>query len=123
MQHLQPLQPLQQRITLRLGRQQSLAFGGGLQAARGAGQQGFALRGVVQRGRHGMAEHRLQRGRQLHVELEHQPAGVFHRALHLGGEFRCWVDERRVFRVAARMPWVWAAEIGASFVPAGEGEG
>ena len=25
-----------------------------------------------------------------------------------GGQWRCWVDDERVFRVAAHLPWVWA---------------
>jgi len=57
-----------------------------------------------------------------HVPVEFRPGsgldGVRHRVLHLGGDFRCWVDQGRVFRVACRMPWVWAAEIGPTFVPA-----
>ncbi|KGN30509.1 hypothetical protein N802_06750 [Knoellia sinensis KCTC 19936] len=44
-------------------------------------------------------------------------AGIRHRVLALGGEFRCVVDDRRVFRVASRMPWVWAADIGAAWAP------
>lgn len=47
--------------------------------------------------------------------------GIRHRVLALGGDFRCFVDSQRVFRVACRMPWVWAAEIDAAFVTGPEG--
>ncbi|WP_353950444.1 histidine kinase [Knoellia sp. S7-12] len=47
--------------------------------------------------------------------------GIRHRVLTLGGDFRCFVDDRRVFRVAARLPWVWAADIGSTWTPS-EGE-
>lgn len=56
--------------------------------------------------------------------LEFRPGsgldGIRNRVLHLGGDFRCFVDDKRVFRVAARMPWVWAADVSATWVP-GEG--
>lgn len=46
--------------------------------------------------------------------------GIRQRVLTLGGDFRCFVDDRRVFRVATRLPWVWAADLGPSWTP-GEG--
>lgn len=49
--------------------------------------------------------------------------GIRHRVLTLGGEFRCFVDDRRVFRVAVRMPWVWAAEIEPTWTPGSGHEG
>ncbi|EAP98576.1 putative two-component sensor kinase [Janibacter sp. HTCC2649] len=61
----------------------------------------------------------------VEAALEFRPGsgldGIRHRVLTLGGDFRCFVDDRRVFRVAARLPWVWAAEIGSTWTP-GEGE-
>ena len=47
--------------------------------------------------------------------------GIRNRVLHLGGDFRCFVDDQRVFRVAARLPWVWSAAVGPAWSPAGEG--
>lgn len=33
-------------------------------------------------------------------------SGIATRVEQLGGEWRCWVDEQRVFRAAAHLPWV-----------------
>lgn len=61
-----------------------------------------------------------------HVPVQFDPGsgldGIRHRVLTLGGDFRCFVDSQRVFRVAARMPWVWSAEINPSWVAGKEGE-
>ncbi|KGN36335.1 hypothetical protein N803_05895 [Knoellia subterranea KCTC 19937] len=42
--------------------------------------------------------------------LEFRPGsgldGIRHRVQALDGDFRCFVDQRRVFRVAVRLPWV-----------------
>ena len=48
--------------------------------------------------------------------------GIRNRVLHLGGDFRCFVDDQRVFRVATRLPWVWSAAVGPAWSPAGEGQ-
>lgn len=37
--------------------------------------------------------------------------GIQTRVEQLGGQWRCWVDESRVFRAAAWLPWVWEAAI------------
>ncbi len=62
-----------------------------------------------------------------HVALEFRPGsgldGIRHRVLTLGGDFRCFVDDRRVFRVAARLPWVWAADLGSAWTPGDQVEG
>jgi signal transduction histidine kinase len=39
--------------------------------------------------------------------------GIRTRVEQLGGDWRCWVDEGRVFRGAAHLPWVWAAAVDA----------
>lgn len=36
--------------------------------------------------------------------------GARTRVEQLGGDWRCWVDEARVFRAAVHLPWVWAGE-------------
>ena len=33
-------------------------------------------------------------------------SGIANRVEQLGGQWRCWVDEQRVFRAAAHLPWV-----------------
>jgi len=87
---------------------------------------GIGVRVLVRATPEGGVEIEVANHLPAHVPVEFHPGsglgGMRNRVLHLGGDFRCWVDERRVFRVAARMPWVWAAEIGATWVPAGEGE-
>ncbi|WP_404383527.1 histidine kinase [Knoellia locipacati] len=56
-----------------------------------------------------------------HVPVEFRPGsgldGIRARVTALGGDFRCFVDEQRVFRVAVRLPWLWAAEIGPVWTP------
>lgn len=56
-----------------------------------------------------------------HAPAELRPGsgldGIRTRVTALGGDFRCFVDEQRVFRVAARLPWVWATEIGPAWTP------
>ncbi len=56
--------------------------------------------------------------------LEFRPGsgidGIRNRVLHLGGDFRCFVDEQRVFRVACRLPWAWSAGVGPTWSPVGE---
>ena len=56
-----------------------------------------------------------------HVPVEVRPGsgldGIRARVTALGGDFRCFVDERRVFRVAVRLPWLWAAEISPAWTP------
>lgn len=39
--------------------------------------------------------------------------GIRHRVEQLRGEWRCWVDDQRVFRAAAHLPWVWATAVGS----------
>lgn len=66
-----------------------------------------------------------------HVPLEFRPGsglgGMRQRVQALDGDFRCFVDDKRVFRVACHLPWAWAAEIGPTWTPGttptdGEGE-
>lgn len=61
------------------------------------------------------------------VPMQFQPGsgldGMRNRVMALGGDFQCFVDERRVFRVAARLPWLWAAEIGSAWTPGADGGG
>lgn len=56
-----------------------------------------------------------------HAPVEFRPGsgleGIRTRVTALGGDFRCFVDEQRVFRVAVRLPWLWAAEIGPAWTP------
>jgi signal transduction histidine kinase len=47
--------------------------------------------------------------------------GIRNRVLHLEGDFRCFVDDQRVFRVAARLPWIWSAAVAPAWLPTGEG--
>lgn len=51
--------------------------------------------------------------------LEFRPGsgldGMRNRVQALGGDFRCFVDDQRVFRVAARLPWTWTAELGPTW--------
>ncbi|GAA4124012.1 histidine kinase [Knoellia locipacati] len=59
-----------------------------------------------------------------HVPVDFRPGsgldGIRNRVTALGGDFRCFVDGQRVFRVAVRLPWLWAAELGPVWTP-GEG--
>ena len=36
--------------------------------------------------------------------------GARTRVEQLGGDWGCWIDESRVFRAAAHLPWVWSAD-------------
>ena len=59
-----------------------------------------------------------------HVPVEFRPGsgldGIRTRVMALGGDFRCFVDDHRVFRVAVRLPWLWAADIGPAWTPGAE---
>jgi signal transduction histidine kinase len=43
--------------------------------------------------------------------------GIRNRVHALGGNFECFVDQQRVFRVASRMPWVWVDDTVAAATP------
>lgn len=45
--------------------------------------------------------------------------GIRSRVEQLGGEWRCWVDEHRVFRVAVHLPWVWNGQRAAPWQSTG----